>query len=835
MNIFFPLYLLPFHLFFCWVVCSSYIECLPVARLGSRHPHIFWDKREIIFQVMWERVQSHDDEEEEDSSYVRITASRSSTTDDVFDFRGQEEEEPTTTRTTTSQLPLGNISMNHTQRWLEESNFFRHHHSSSCQTPQMGDTEKKIAENKNSTLPPVVAVVESQDSADMIIPAAAANVQKKKTDTPLTVSPRGVNDFDTGFLAFFEGDDDINNDYFSSESNPFRISSSKDSSNDKFIPTKEWEDHPAPMMSVQEDVTPKKRNGRKGSVDVISPPTTASQDPVHLERTFAATSTTTMEPMIPFSTKETLAMTATSPTTVVTTVVTDLGDDSDRYDDPPCPLVAPLTTPTTPARTTAMVSSTSSSSSTVPSSPESSSSSSLRPLRSDPLIKVGGRIPAKLRLYIDEYQSDFFQFLLQELLEDEAKKNILKLDIHRSNTTTAMDGNIRTLKEMEDFFHMVQSLPELKILFLSNLHGGEKDLSALDRTLRGHTSLTSIYLQMASDGIPFSLNTLRTLQSMPRLKEVTLESCHHSSFDPSPLFRSTTIRKLHIRSSSMKSHRFEDTHIFAIIPLLEANSTLLELDLEPKISILAFKFLIRALRVNQSLQQLRVAIDTTSSQTLIHQAMSEVATVIATNSTLRILKNTEYKNLNVEGPCSRWILRGLEANVKMEHFHLFQETPSFTSRKRELVKPTCNNLSVVRLDGPPGSASSANTSFNGRRRNPMVCGSSIVPCSEASCTSAVTESDSSHTSTATTTIFCSGMMDFWTIEPVTGASETVWKNAMGYGERALAYLTSGFTTTTTTTTTAATTTTTSPGRRRGKTGRNDRAATGSARPSSALR
>jgi len=378
-------------------------------------------------------------------------------------------------------------------------------------------------------------------------------------------------------------------------------------------------------------------------------------------------------------------------------------------------------------------------------------------IRPNRTIRSIGKISSKMRMYIDDYDAGFFRALMYDLIY---QPKITKLDIYRSTLGP------RTSSDMELFFRMVRSLPKLRILSLSNMDG-DSDLVYFDEALSRHVSVTNITLKIVSGA--FKASTIRTLQSMPCLTEVSLECSQ--SFNASPLLGSASLRRLHITSNS--SHSFNNAHVMAMIPHLEQNSTLVELDLEPNMSILAFKFIARALRVNRSIQVLQVAMDSTSSQALIHQAMSEIATVLTVNSTLRALNNINYSKLQVEGSCSRWILRGLEANVTIEYFRLFLEGPSFTSRKRELIKPSIGSLSKRFGDGSAFSSAS-----NARST------SSTSDCS-------VPSSDASNVSSATTTIFCSAF-DAINLEPMARVSKSFLNFTKEQSERALSYMALGF-------------------------------------------
>jgi hypothetical protein len=375
-----------------------------------------------------------------------------------------------------------------------------------------------------------------------------------------------------------------------------------------------------------------------------------------------------------------------------------------------------------------------------------------------PSVGISLKACSKMRMYIDEYDSDFFRALMFKLIYD---PKISKLDVYRSVPGT------RTSSDMELFFRMVGSLSNLRTLFLSNMNG-ESDMAYFDDALSRHAKVKIIKLMVASGTI--TSNTIRTLKSMPRLAQLRLDS--DQSFDVTPLLESPTLRRLHIASTS--SHSFDPAHILSMVPILECNSTLTELDLEPKMSLLAFKALVHSLRINRSIKVLQVAIDWNSTEPLIHQAMSEVATVLTVNSSLRVLNNIHHDKLQVEPPCRRWILRGLEANVTIEHFLLFREDESFANCKRELVKPSIGNL--VTPIGGGGSLYSSATNY----RNGSLAGESSVHGSEAS-----------NSSEATTTIFCTAF-DVLNLQPIAKASRGFLSNALHQSERALSFMAVGF-------------------------------------------
>lgn len=275
-------------------------------------------------------------------------------------------------------------------------------------------------------------------------------------------------------------------------------------------------------------------------------------------------------------------------------------------------------------------------------------------------------VTPKMRLYIDDYDTSFFCVLMQHIL---GKSCIVKLDIHRGTDRK------RTASEMALLFQVIQSLSHLHTLHLSNVE--PHDLDTFHEAIFGHRKLKQIRLRMMSGSI--DTTTLRTLNTLPSLADVSLET--KESFDMSLLLRSTTIRKLHIGGM----HSLSNAHVMAMVPQLECNTVLQELDLEPQLSFLGFKFLAHTLRINRSVHVLQVNIESTASLALVNQVMNEIATVLTMNSSLRSLKNINHEKLRPSANSCRRILRALESNMAIEHFHLFYEDSSFTARKKNIL------------------------------------------------------------------------------------------------------------------------------------------------------
>ncbi len=282
-------------------------------------------------------------------------------------------------------------------------------------------------------------------------------------------------------------------------------------------------------------------------------------------------------------------------------------------------------------------------------------------------------VTPKMRLYIDDYDPTFFSTLLENLM---GQSCIVKLDLHFGTNRK------RSSSEMLLLFEMIQSLDHLETLHLSNLVA--RDLENLQRAFFAHQGLKRIRLCMMAGGI--DATTLRSLCTIPHLTEISLETTQ--SLDVSPLLRSTTLRKLNLCGMCILSN----AHIMAMVPILECNTVLHELDLEPQISFLAFKFLAHALRINRSIQVLQVNIESTASRSLENQVMKEIATVLILNSSLRELNNINHDRLQPSTDSCRRIMRSLETNLSIEHFHLFREDSSFANRKKDVLKPDFNAI-----------------------------------------------------------------------------------------------------------------------------------------------
>lgn len=346
-------------------------------------------------------------------------------------------------------------------------------------------------------------------------------------------------------------------------------------------------------------------------------------------------------------------------------------------------------------------------------------------------IHIQEIVTPKMRLYVDDYDASFFCILMQNLL---GKSCIVKLDIHRGTDRK------RTDSEMALLFQVIQSLANLHTLHLSNVES--QDLTSFHEAIFGHRKLKHIRLRIMSGGIDATV--LRTLNTLPRLAEVSLET--NESFDISLLLRSTTVRKLHIGGL----HAISNAHVMAMVPQLECNTVLQELDIEPQMSFLGFKFLAHSLRINRSVHILQVNIESTASRALVSQVMNEIATVLTMNSSLRSINNINHECLRPSANSSRRILRALESNMAMEHFHLFYEDSSFTTRKKNIlstVKSECPSKTSRQVDAPKTTDCSVDT-------------------------------------TATTNVFCSAFESL-NFDPIVNETRRIFDNAKTKGGQAL--------------------------------------------------
>jgi hypothetical protein len=144
---------------------------------------------------------------------------------------------------------------------------------------------------------------------------------------------------------------------------------------------------------------------------------------------------------------------------------------------------------------------------------------------------------------------------------------------------------------------------------------------------------------------------------------------------------------------------------------------------------------------------LQVNIESTASQALINQVMNEIATVLTMNSSLHSLNNVNHESLRPSANSCRRILRALESNVAMEHFHLFCEDSSFTTRKKNIL---------FKSDSP---------SITSRQID------------------ASKKMDSSVDTTATTNVLCSAF-EALNFEPIVSETRRIFSNAKTKGEQA---------------------------------------------------
>jgi hypothetical protein len=127
----------------------------------------------------------------------------------------------------------------------------------------------------------------------------------------------------------------------------------------------------------------------------------------------------------------------------------------------------------------------------------------------------------------------------------------------------------------------------------------------------------------------------------------------------------------------------------ALVQMLETNSTLHELDLEPSMSFIAFKLLAYALRVNTCLQSFRVSIGGGGGGTVQEAdgCVDEITKVLEQNTTLQTLWNLQYSSLQVSTKCQNKILKALKFNTTMKSFLFFEEDDAdFRAQKLKLIK-----------------------------------------------------------------------------------------------------------------------------------------------------
>jgi hypothetical protein len=154
----------------------------------------------------------------------------------------------------------------------------------------------------------------------------------------------------------------------------------------------------------------------------------------------------------------------------------------------------------------------------------------------------------------------------------------------------------------------------------------------------------------------------------------------------------------------------------ALVQMLETNSTLHELDLEPSMSFIAFKLLAYALRVNTCLQSFRVSIGGGGTIQEADACVDEITKVLEQNPTLQTLWNLQYSSLQVSAKSQNKILKALEFNTTMKSFLFFEEADAdFRAQKLKLAKrnnsrkpsllrgfPSCGPLSALEtIKGDP--------------------------------------------------------------------------------------------------------------------------------------
>ena len=292
----------------------------------------------------------------------------------------------------------------------------------------------------------------------------------------------------------------------------------------------------------------------------------------------------------------------------------------------------------------------------------------------------------RAKIYLDNCEPSVFRSLASNLSEN---SRLTDLEVVRS------EGQVETKRSPEEliwFFDVIQSRPKLRKVSLRNFTGD--DMAIVSEFLYYHPTLLSISIHLLVGAVDQS--TTEAIASIENLLEVELEM--QESFSLTPLLESKTLQVLRVISQEFK---FKNHHILSMASMLQFNTSLTTLDIEPRMSTLALKTLMISLQLNRTIEKVHFSYRTKDVQDG-DESLLEIIHALQANSTLRVIWNYNYENVEVSYKYLDRLLTTLERNKNMEQFRFFDEDPEFykdlavvleenyVRRRSEFGLPDCN-------------------------------------------------------------------------------------------------------------------------------------------------
>jgi hypothetical protein len=289
---------------------------------------------------------------------------------------------------------------------------------------------------------------------------------------------------------------------------------------------------------------------------------------------------------------------------------------------------------------------------------------------------VDARNATLLKLFVDDYSDDDYWYLLDSINSNHVVEKVI---IFRKRQN---DGErIRTCEEMEYLFRALanRSTGSLTQLHLWNFL--PTDLPSLSFGIMNHPSI--FYLQLHMESGSLDKTTVSALASMEKLVSIELEV--NSSFPVGDLLASESLVVVGVISDKFI---FESKDILVLAEMLEMNSTLQVLVLEPQIPRWCLGSVLCSLNATTS-----SAVDTfefscrAPSTQEGDDSMNEVIQTLQNGySPLRVIWNHSYESFEVCEGMKMETLNALKLNKGMEQFHVFLESHEFCSTKCEILE-----------------------------------------------------------------------------------------------------------------------------------------------------
>ncbi|KAG7338181.1 hypothetical protein IV203_026046 [Nitzschia inconspicua] len=281
----------------------------------------------------------------------------------------------------------------------------------------------------------------------------------------------------------------------------------------------------------------------------------------------------------------------------------------------------------------------------------------------------------ELVFYVDEYPHDKFLLLLDLL---RSNKVIQKLDIVRNGLHEG--EQTRRSSDLDHLFHVLHILSgSLMELNLQNLR--IQDLASVSLGLYDHHSIEHLQLTMESGTL--DEDTVKAISSMPRLLSLELEV--RESFPVWCLLESKSLTILSVVSNHFV---LDSSDVLAMADILESNTTLQVLVLEPRMPPWCLVTLITSLRCcsDSSLETFQFSCRTKDEKDGDACMVELIKLILRRQSKLRVIWNHWFESFLVSEEVKDRVMSALYVCNKLQQFHVFMESKEYGAIKCHVLE-----------------------------------------------------------------------------------------------------------------------------------------------------